>query len=71
MQAKAYGITEEALLHDPRFDRTTAAICSTGHTNTHELIRRSLNGDKMPHARGKTLKMARYAVDKYRAAGGK
>lgn len=68
LQAQAYGISENALLLDPRFDGTLASVCGTGHDSVHELIRRILRGDKVPKARGKTVKLARYAVERYQAA---
>lgn len=73
LQAKAYGISEDQLEHDVRFDRTLASVCGTGHDSVHELIRRILAGTKMPpHGAGsKTTKMALYAIAKYRAVGGK
>jgi len=70
LQARALGISEMQLQIDPRFDQTTAEICGTGHDSVHELVRRLLAGATVPK-RSKTERMAHYAVDRYRAGGGR
>lgn len=71
LQARAYGLTEEQMIHDPRFDGTLVSLCPTGHDNVHELIQRMMRGEKAVNRKGKTHKMALYAVEQYRGAGGK
>lgn len=67
LQARAYGITEAALQVDPRFDRTTADVCGTGHDTVHAIIRALLTGDRVT-ARGAERRMAQYAVDRFTTA---
>lgn len=68
LQARALGITEERLVVDARFDRTTIPVCGTDHDTLHHLIDAALRGDQPAGGRGAMRKWAQYAVNRFNVA---